>query len=304
MPLIKSCAIAGGNFGDDINLQLWERLFPNLHKLDGRVHFYGIGTVLGGRHDIGIKKVVLGAGIGETGSVSNDKNWEFCWVRGPLTAKEFGLPVNSGLGDPAILWPELSPGHDPDGPVGLIPHYATWDKFNWLAVAADAGMVAINPHHSPSQVISQMRNCSRIMAESLHGAICADAMEIPWTACILAHRFNEFKWRDWMATINRPYSALVMDRPLVNNIGYFKSLANRVARLVEYKRDTRHPALRPVAVATPEDAQLVAMALKRHSEEKHHFSCSDQATITQQRKQMHARCAAFAREYQLDFSPQ
>lgn len=302
MALIKSCTVEGGNFGDDINLLLWERLFPNLQKLDGRIHFYGIGTVLGGQHEVGIKKVVMGAGLGETNSVVSDANWEIRWVRGPLTAKEFGLPVESAIGDPAILWPELHVGHDPYGPVGLIPHYATWDKFDWAAVAADAGMVAINPHLAPNQVILQMRKCSRILTESLHGAICADTMAIPWGACKLAHRFNEFKWRDWMATINRPYSALVVDRPLVREIGRFKSIANQVARLVQYKRYTRHPALRPVRVSTIEDARVVTRQLKQFCLDPSHFSCSDQVAIALQRKRMYERCAEFANAYQLEFS--
>ena len=47
------CAIPGGNFGDDLNPQLWPRLFPDLgsHRHDARL--YGIGTLLGGRHDGG-----------------------------------------------------------------------------------------------------------------------------------------------------------------------------------------------------------------------------------------------------------
>jgi succinoglycan biosynthesis protein ExoV len=302
LPFIKGCTVEGGNFGDDLNLQIWKRLFPNLIKLNGQVHFYGIGTVLGGRHDASSKKVVLGAGLGETGSVAKDNNWDFRWVRGPLTATEFGLPIESGIGDPAILWPELTPGHDAKGPVGLVPHYATWDKFDWATVAAHAGLVAINPHQSPNLVISQMRSCSRLMAESLHGAICADAMGIPWAACVLAHRFNEFKWRDWMATINRPFTAFEMDRPLVNKISATKSLSNGLARLIKYKRHTRHPALRPVCVATLDDAQRISMALQRYAGEDKHFLCSDQKLIGQQRKQMLIRCSMFADQYQLEFS--
>jgi succinoglycan biosynthesis protein ExoV len=301
--LVKSCSVAGGNFGDDFNLQLWERIFPNLQKLEGRVHFYGIGTLLGGHHETTMKKVVLGAGLGETGNVASDTNWEFRWVRGPLTAREFGLPVESAIGDPAILWPELHAGHDANGPVGFIPHHATWDTFDWGSVAAKAGLLAINPHQTPDQVISQMRNCSGIMAESLHGAICADAMAIPWTPCILAHRFNEFKWRDWMETINRPYAAVVIDRPLVREVSPVKSIANRVARLVRFKRSSRYPALRPIAASTNADVRIVALALKRHSINTKLFCCSDPALIARQRQKMYARCSEFAKEYQLEFLP-
>ena len=302
MGLIKYCRIAGGNFGDDINLQLWKRLFPNLEELTGRVFFYGVGTLLDGRHDPSMRKVVLGAGIGEYNVAMPDSNWDFRWVRGPMTAIEFGLPADSAIGDSAILWPELTSGHDEEGPIGLIPHYATCDSYDWVDVAATAGTVLINPRQEPNAVISQMRGCSRILAESLHGAICADAMAIPWAACILTHRFNEFKWRDWLATIGRQYQPLVVDRPLVREITPVKAYANRLARLVQYKRKTRYPALRPVAPATAQDAWLVSQALKKYGNRETNFYCSEPETIERQRRLMHMRCKAFAREYGLDYS--
>jgi hypothetical protein len=55
-------------------------------------------------------------------------------------------------------------------------------------------------------------------------------MGIPWSACVLAHRFNDFKWKDWLDTVQRPFAPLVMDRPLVRTIRRSKALANRLAR--------------------------------------------------------------------------
>ncbi|MES2877780.1 MAG: polysaccharide pyruvyl transferase family protein [Pseudomonadota bacterium] len=303
MKLIKYCGITGGNFGDDINLQLWERLFPNLAQLKGKVLFYGVGTLLDDRHDQSIKKVVLGTGIGEAHAALADANWDFRWVRGPKTASEFGLSKAHALGDAAILWPELTPGHDTSGPVGLIPHYATWDSYDWVNVARQAGMVVINPRQAPGVVIDQMRACSRILAESLHGAICADAMGIPWAACILAHRFNEFKWRDWLATIHRAYEPLVMDRPLVRDIPLVKSMANKVARSVRYQRLTRHPSLRPVAAATLDDARAVSQSLHNYAKCALNFTNSDPLFIARQKKNMLLRCQEFARDYELQFTP-
>ncbi len=302
MSLIKYCRIEGGNFGDDINLQLWERLFPNLSDLTGKIRLYGVGTLLDGIHDKAVRKVVLGTGIGEVDTVTPDRNWDFRWVCGPMTAHEFSLPVDLALGDPAILWPGLvGNGHAVDGPVGLVPHYATWDSFDWPSVASKAGMIAINPRKSPDDVIAQMRACSCILAESLHGAICADAMGIPWAACVLAHRFNEFKWRDWLATIHRPYAPLMMDRPLVKEISFAKGSANRLARLIQYKRSTRHPALRPVAPATAADADAVARQLHQYASNPLHFSCSTRKHIDWQRFAMLEKCAVFANEYKLQF---
>jgi hypothetical protein len=303
MKQLKYCKVQGGNFGDDINLQLWGRLFPNLEELGDQVLLYGVGTLLDGRHDRFMRKVVLGSGIGEFQATRPDTNWDFRWVRGPMTATEFGLPADCAIGDAAILWPELSPGHDRHGPAGLIPHYATWDTFDWDRVASDAGMIAINPRLSPANVIAGMRGCSRILAESLHGAICADAIGIPWSACILAHRFNAFKWRDWSATIERPFSPLIVDRPLVRQISPLKGFANNVARLVNYKQHTRYPALRPVAPSTPSDASRVSLLLRQYASRAGNFSCSDPRAIARQRQLMARRCADFARDYRLQFMP-
>ncbi|MGH8819802.1 MAG: polysaccharide pyruvyl transferase family protein [Rhodoferax sp.] len=304
MPLIHYCNIAGGNFGDDINLQLWSRLFPDLSTLTGQVLFYGIGTLLDGRHDATVRKVVLGTGLGRNlARVPDYSNWDFRWVRGPGTAKEFGLPHELALGDSAILWPELLLGHDAAGPVGLIPHHATCDSFDWAGVASKAQMTVINPRQAPSEVIGQMRECSRVLTESLHGAICADAMGIPWAACVLAHRFNEFKWRDWLATVNRPHAPLVMKVPLVRSITRTKSVANRLARWIRYKRSTRRPALRPVAAATAQDVQQVAAVLRDYGRCAGNFSCSDPSDVARQKERMLSQCEQFARDYKLLFTP-
>lgn len=302
---IKYCPIEGGNFGDTLNTLVWDRLFPDLTQLKEGILVYGIGTLLDGRHDRSLKKIVLGSGLGEAHAAVPDPNWDFRWVRGPLSAHEFGLPSDLALGDPAVLWPGLQAGSGgtQGGPIGLIPHYRTWDSYDWVQVAADAGMVAINPRLSPREVIAQLADCSKVMAESLHGAICADAMAIPWAPCILAHRFNEFKWKDWLATVNRPFSPMVSDRPLVRSISKPKTVANRLARLIRYKAHTRHPALRAVASATAADARRVSESLARYAYNNANFACSHPADVNRQRDRMLAACSSFAKDYGLSFTP-
>jgi len=302
---IKYCPIEGGNFGDALNTMVWDKLFPNLTQLKDGILVYGIGTLLDGRHDRSRKKIVLGSGLGEAHAALPDPNWDFRWVRGPLSAHEFGISSDLALGDPAVLWPELRAGcgGTADGPIGLIPHYRTWDSYDWEAVAAHAGMVAINPRQTPGAVIEQTRGCSRIMAESLHGAICADAMAIPWAPCVLAHRFNDFKWMDWLATVHRPFTPMVADRPLVRSISKTKALANRLARLVHYKAHSRRPAMRPVAKATQADADRVSEALAAYAKNDANFACSKVVDVERQRQRMLAACNAFARDYGLRFTP-
>jgi succinoglycan biosynthesis protein ExoV len=300
---MRYCQIAGGNFGDDLNTLIWPGLFPDMAKLVGRALFYGVGTLLDGRHDRRVKKVVLGSGIGEARAALSDPNWDFRWVRGPSSAREFNLSKALALGDPALLWRDLQISADGQGAVGLIPHYATWDSYDWTSVALNAGMVAINPRQSPTEVASQMRRCSRILSESLHGAVCADAMGIPWSACVLAHRFNDFKWKDWLDTVQRPFAPLVMDRPLVRNIRRSKALANRLARWTNYHPYTSYPALRAVAAATVDDARHVSETLYRYSKDEAKFTCSKPSDVARQRERMMIACADFARDYALRFTP-
>ena len=303
---IQYCQIEGGNFGDDLNRLLWPSLFPDLAQRASDTVFYGIGTILGGHHAKQLKKVVLGAGIGEAQTAQVDATWDFRWVRGPDSAREFGLTRALGLGDSALLWKDLQQPTRADGPIGLIPHYATWDSFDWAKVAAQADLMVINPRLPPGEVVARLGVCRRVMAESLHGAICADAMGIPWAACVLAHRFNDFKWRDWLGTIDRPTgrqgARFVTDRPLVRSIHSAKAVANRLARSVNYLKFTRYPALRPVAASTPHDASCVAEALYRFSRTEDNFACSSFGHVARQREQMVDACVRFAQDYGLELA--
>lgn len=302
---INYCKIAGGNFGDDLNLLLWPRLFPGLQAMTSELSFYGIGTLLDGQHAPARRKVVLGAGLGEQGAARPNASWEFYWVRGPLTAREFGLPASLGIGDPALLWPGLEPAGQAytGGPVGLIPHYQTWDSFDWPEVARQAGMVAINPRQAPQLVIEQMRQCSRILTESLHGAICADAMGIDWAPCVMAHRFNDFKWRDWLATIDREFAPLVLHKSLLRSVSVGKVVRNYLARVTQYKAATRRPALRALGRASRQDVGEVSAALRSYASHGSHFRCSPPDKLESQRQRMRGLCETFAARHQLQFTP-
>lgn len=68
--VLKYCKISGGNFGDDLNTLLWPKLFPDLNDLKGHLLFYSIGTLLDGSHAPVMRRVVLGAGLGEKGQAA------------------------------------------------------------------------------------------------------------------------------------------------------------------------------------------------------------------------------------------
>lgn len=302
MPLVY-CRMAGGNFGDDLNATLWNALFPDLEQLGPEVALHGIGTILSGKSTGRATTAVLGSGASRARIGINAHNSDIRWVRGPRSARAVGLPAEFGIGDPAWLHADLyepfarrEPGN---GPVGLMPHHASWKNYDWHSVARAAGMTAIDARSPPACVIEQMRGCSRILTESLHGAIFADAMSLPWAPAILAHRFHRFKWLDWSDSINRRFEPFIPDRALIGEIGAATALRNWIARELGYQASTRCPSLRAVAASLPHDAKRVSAQLFAYGANESHFAHSRIEFVKTRRDRMLEMCAGFARDYGL-----
>lgn len=300
---IAYCHIASGNFGDDLNLTLWQQVFPNIDQLAPDIEMVGIGTLLKRKPSAKLRKVVLGAGAAAANIRLNTRDCDIRWVRGPKSARAVGVSAKLGIGDAAWLWDELFQNFTTcsTAPVGLIPHWATWQHFDWHKVASDAGMIAIDPGQSPLQVAEQMRRCSRIVTESLHGAVFADAMGIPWAPAMLAHRFHKFKWEDWTDTINRPLQPFMPDRALIRDIAPFKALKNLLAKKIHYQHAVKCPEMRATRPAAPGDQERVSDQLFQYCADQSNFSYSNRNRVLATREHMHTLCDAFARDYGLHF---
>ncbi len=94
-----------GNFGDELNPYLWDRLLPDLDQRGSPDWlFVGIGTLLNDRLPKASRTIVFGSGVGYgTGVPTPDSSWQIYFVRGPRSAAALGLPPDVGLTDPAIL---------------------------------------------------------------------------------------------------------------------------------------------------------------------------------------------------------
>lgn len=294
----------GGNFGDDLNPLLWPELFPDLAAHHPDAVLYGIGTLLGGSCPAGPKSV-LGSGSGYRRDHALDASWRVYWVRGPLTAARVGVDPALGLGDPALLWSGLRARAEPvHGRIGLVPHCKSWDAFDWPAVAATAGLQAIDPHAPPAEVADQIRGCERLLTESLHGAVFAAALGVPWRAVALARRFNDFKWRDWhhpYARASRPLQVAAMEVELLRRLPLGKAITNAAARLADPGGAAARNAMRPLRAANARDIDGAARALREHAREESAFELTPPAILAGQRSAMLERCARFAREHGLDF---
>ncbi len=199
-----------GNFGDDLNLWLWDFLLPGFRDVHPDVLLVGVGTVLNPvLLPSGQKKLVVGSGYGygtppETG---NAAEWDVRAVRGPLTAQKLGLSPDMGVTDPAAMitdMPEfqnLPKIHKKT----FIPHWESAEFGMWRSVCEPVGLTYLDPRGEAKSVIRQIAQSELIVAESMHGAILADAFRVPWVAVSTSRSINNFKWNDWASSVGTTY---------------------------------------------------------------------------------------------------
>jgi succinoglycan biosynthesis protein ExoV len=204
---LKYCSIKGGNFGDDLNTWLWAQFFDaSVFDREDNYEFFGIGTVLTGSSLSGVKdKIILGSGVGE--GFENIKfdpaKADFYWVRGPKAARSLGLAPEFGLLDPAYLLLHTSMANEEAKlyRCSVIPHHMSVPMLDWKDCSQRASCHYINPKDDFAAVIRQIKQSELVVTESLHGAIIADAFNIPWIAIEYSHRFDRFKWQDWSESV-------------------------------------------------------------------------------------------------------
>lgn len=199
-----------GNFGDDLNPWLWERLLPDFFNADGSRLLVGIGTLLNHRLPSGAELHVFGSGFGYGRAPTIDSRFVFHAVRGFETARALGLDRALAITDPAVLvrTVALPPPPPNASAIGFIPHCQSSRNFEWETVCRDIGLKYISTEWGVDKVIAEMRTCQTLVCEAMHGAIVADALRIPWIPVSCYDYISDFKWKDWLSTVNLPYEPL------------------------------------------------------------------------------------------------
>ena len=201
---------AHGNFGDDLNLWLWDFLLPGLRDIHPETLLVGVGTVLNRKLlPAGVKKLVIGSGFGygEAPDLSDAGEWDIRAVRGPLTARTLGLNEGLGLVDPAVLvadMPEFRNLQKSGGTI-FVPHWESTVGGIWPLVCHEAGLGYVDPCGEARDVIRKIAQADLVIAESMHAAILADAFRVPWVAVTTSQSINSFKWCDWAASLEVRY---------------------------------------------------------------------------------------------------
>lgn len=202
------------NFGDQLSPWLWIKELPDFFNDDEKELFIGIGTLLDDTVPTADKYIVMGAGAGYHKKISLDKRWKFYAVRGPLTAREYGLEKEKAITDPAILiakWFEKS--KIKNHKTAFIPHWST-AACNWKKVCQINDFEYIDPRGKIEEVLNKISMAEMVISESLHGVIIADVFRVPWIAVQSNYSdFSIFKWNDWMMSMNLNFNIKKVNRP-------------------------------------------------------------------------------------------
>ena len=200
-----------GNFGDELNRWLWPRLLGDLwSKAEADVLFVGIGTVLDRNLPPARVTIVFGTGTGYTPAPpdisTHPSRWRIYGVRGPLTALALNLEKRAAMTDPAILLatlPEFT-GLDRHGVI-FIPHWKSVRYGDWQGICKSLGIEFVDPCQDSRLVVRRIASAKRVIAESMHAAIIADAFRVPWIPVALSREISPFKWVDWASSLNVAY---------------------------------------------------------------------------------------------------
>jgi polysaccharide pyruvyl transferase len=193
------------NFGDELNTWLLPKVFPNFFDDDNRTLFLGIGSTLSDQHPPNCQKIVFGTGFGGyTAPPQLDVSWTISCVRGPRTAKVFGLGQEKVAGDAAILINRYRNRQQPPRSrrIAFMPHFESLSRGNWQKACSLAGLHFIDPRGPVDEILSDIGSSSSIITEAMHGAIVADALRIPWLPALPLHASHRFKWFDWAEALD------------------------------------------------------------------------------------------------------
>ncbi|MEQ9233297.1 polysaccharide pyruvyl transferase family protein [Coleofasciculus sp. E2-BRE-01] len=205
------------NFGDQLNLWLWEKLIPGVLDEDESIAFVGLGTLINDalprRTPRAKQRVIFSTGAGqEKGMPEIDESYKIYCLRGPLSAQAIGLPTELAVTDGAILLRRLVKINNRKiHKFAYMPHY-NFAGEAWKSVCEELGFGYIDPSWSTDKVLSSINNTEILLSEAMHGAIVADALRVPWIPIVTHPTILALKWQDWCLSIGVEYQPVQMKR--------------------------------------------------------------------------------------------
>jgi succinoglycan biosynthesis protein ExoV len=109
------------------------------------------------------------------------------------------IPNDLGLGDPAILLRTIIKPQEKSSPqvVSFIPHWESLHRGKWAEICRLTGINLIDPRQPVDAILPGFSRSKLVITESMHGAIIADALRIPWIPLLPLNNKHRGKWLDW-----------------------------------------------------------------------------------------------------------
>jgi succinoglycan biosynthesis protein ExoV len=211
------------NFGDLINPWLWPKLFPDIvtgelpKTKDGiedapdETLLVGIGTLLNERFPKCKEAYVMGSGVGYGPAPKFGDNVNVYCVRGPLSAEKLSLPTNLGIVDPGILIKNyFNQSAKKQHKISYMPQISSVVHCPgvWETACNEIGFGYMDPTHSVEETVSRIGSTEILLTESMHGAIIAEALRVPWIPIVTRPEILSFKWQDWCNSVGLDYQPI------------------------------------------------------------------------------------------------
>lgn len=210
--------ILNHNFGDDLNKPIIEIIsnkkvfFVQQINYNGEENLAAIGSIIG---TISTENsIIWGAGFISADSPLSNVPKKICAVRGPLSKQrldDYNIDCPAIFGDPALLLPCIySPKKEKKYRYGVVPHMQDYDlphvkRFRELH--PEILFIKLSGYKNWKAVIDEINSCEFVVSSSLHGLIVSDAYAIPNVFVQFSDLLmgGDFKFRDYMAGVNRKY---------------------------------------------------------------------------------------------------
>ena len=146
-------------------------------------------------------------------------------MRGKLTFHDLSLnDKNVAFGDPMVLIDlVISPSSVKDIDIGLVPH--TVNVAHFRNSSFSRRFTIIDPRLHPMEVIQLISRCKRLISQSLHGLIVADAFGVPniWLEPSNNIIGGQFKFLDYFSTVcgnSEPISNFELEKSQLINLPF------------------------------------------------------------------------------------
>jgi succinoglycan biosynthesis protein ExoV len=111
-----------------------------------------------------------------------------------------------------------------------MPHHQSMPKADWASLCERVGFHCIDARKSVETVVRELQETELLLTESMHGAIVADALRVPWVPVRLYPRFTLFKWQDWTQSMQLPLKIYDVQPVYARSPAISKRLTNTAKR--------------------------------------------------------------------------